>query len=60
MRPNLHVKKFVSQMLNGIFIIIKKYILWSTDISVLIAAMFYLQKNYYVCNELNNYKIDFK
>jgi hypothetical protein len=34
---------------SGYHIIIEKInILWSTDISVLIAAMFYLQKKYYV------------
>ena len=45
---------------SGYHIIIEKInIHWSTDISVLIAAMFYLQKNI-MYNEIKNYEIDFK
>jgi hypothetical protein len=44
----------------GYHIIIEKInILWSTDISVLIAAMFYLENNS-MYNEIKNHKIYFK
>ena len=44
----LNIKIYIL-VYSGYHIIIEKInILWSTDISVLIAAMFYLQKTYYV------------